>query len=686
MPNRLARATSPYLLQHQDNPVDWYEWGDEANAAARARDVPILLSVGYSACHWCHVMAHESFEDPATAAFMNDHFVNIKVDREERPDVDRIYMDAVQATTGRGGWPMTVFLTPDGRPFYAGTYYPKEPSHGMPSFRDVLAGVTGAWDDRRDDLDGEADRISAAIQVAAPAGTELPELEGLDRAVADLAGTFDSEFGGFGGAPKFPQPSTLELLMRYAALFPERAGADDALAMVATTLERMARGGIYDQIGGGFARYSVDRFWLIPHFEKMLYDNALLARTYLRAGQLTGRADFTHIAIETLDYLVEDMADPIGGLHSAEDADTEGVEGKYSVWTWDELGDVLGPDRDLAARIYGASPTGNFEGANVLHLPGTAADTPAPLGLSDEDLAAAKSRIDRLLLQRRETRVRPGRDDKIVTAWNGLALRTLAEAGAVLGAARYRDAAVRIATFLTEVADTDGILHRSWRRGRLGGAGFSDDYAASALGLFTLYETTGEPRWFERAEDITRRMIGLFADGTDGFFATVADSGLIARPKNLFDSPTPSDNALAAEALLVHAALTGAGESMRLLEGAVRAAALSAQRHPAFAGYTLAVWATVLAGVKEVAIVGSEPEAAALSSVVWEQFRPEVVLAVGDGSSTSVPLLEGREGGNEGKAYVCRDFVCALPVETPEALRVQLDERVPNHPGDERSP
>ncbi len=676
MPNRLARATSPYLLQHQDNPVDWYEWGDEANAAARARDVPILLSVGYSACHWCHVMAHESFEDPETAAFMNGHFVNVKVDREERPDIDRIYMDAVQATTGRGGWPMTVFLTPDGRPFFAGTYYPKVPSHGMPSFRDVLEGVTAAWTDRRDDLDGEADRISAAIRVTAPAVTELPDLEFLDRAVADLARTFDPEWGGFGGAPKFPQPSTLELLMRYAALFPERAGAGDALAMIETTLERMARGGIYDQIGGGFARYSVDRFWLIPHFEKMLYDNALLARTYLRVAQLTGREDFTRIAIETLDYLVEDMADPIGGLHSAEDADTQGIEGGYSVWTWDELGDVLGSDRELAAQIYGASPPGNYEGANVLHLPGTAAGTEPPSGLSDGDLAAAKTRIDRLLLERRETRVKPGRDDKIVTAWNGLALRTLAEAGAVLDVAAYRDAAVRIATFLTEVADTDGTLHRSWRRGRLGGAGFSDDYAATALGLYTLYETTGDQRWFDRAEDITRRMIELFADGADGFFATVADSGLIARPKNLFDSPTPSDNALAAEALLMHAALTGAGESMRLLEGAVRAASASAERHPAFAGYSLAVWATVLAGIKEVAIVGSEPGAGSLSDVVWQQFRPEVALAVGDGSPTSVPLLEGRDRGNEARAYVCRDFVCALPVETPEALRVQLDERI----------
>jgi uncharacterized protein YyaL (SSP411 family) len=676
MPNRLARATSPYLLQHQDNPVDWYEWGDEANAAARARDVPILLSVGYSACHWCHVMAHESFEDPETAAFMNGHFVNVKVDREERPDIDRIYMDAVQATTGRGGWPMTVFLTPDGRPFFAGTYYPKVPSHGMPSFRDVLEGVTAAWTDRRDDLDGEADRISAAIRVTAPAATELPDLEFLDRAVADLAGTFDPEWGGFGGAPKFPQPSTLELLMRYAALFPERAGAGDALAMIETTLERMARGGIYDQIGGGFARYSVDRFWLIPHFEKMLYDNALLARTYLRVAQLTGREDFTRIAIETLDYLVEDMADPIGGLHSAEDADTQGIEGGYSVWTWDELGDVLGSDRELAAQIYGASPPGNYEGANVLHLPGTVAGTEPPSGLSDGDLAAAKTGIDRLLLERRETRVKPGRDDKIVTAWNGLALRTLAEAGAVLDVARYRDAAVRIATFLTEVADTDGTLHRSWRRGRLGGAGFSDDYAATALGLYTLYETTGDQRWFDRAEDITRRMIELFADGADGFFATVADSGLIARPKNLFDSPTPSDNALAAEALLMHAALTGAGESMRLLEGAVRAASASAERHPAFAGYSLAVWATVLAGIKEVAIVGSEPGAGSLSDVVWQQFRPEVALAVGDGSPTSVPLLEGRDRGNEARAYVCRDFVCALPVETPEALRVQLDERI----------
>ena len=675
MPNRLANATSPYLLQHQDNPVDWHEWGDEANAAARERDVPILLSVGYSACHWCHVMAHESFEHPETAALMNDLFVNVKVDREERPDVDRIYMDAVQAMTGRGGWPMTVFLTPDGHPFFAGTYFPKERSHGMPSFRDVLEGVSAAWNDRRGELDTQAARISAAIATTVPSADHLPDLAALDRAVADLRGSFDPEHGGFGGAPKFPQPTTLELLMRYAALFPDRSGADDALAMVTTTLERMARGGIYDQIAGGFARYSVDAFWLVPHFEKMLYDNALLARTYLRAGQLTGRADFTRVATETLDYLIGDMADPAGGLHSAEDADTEGVEGKYSVWTWAELGDVLGADRTLAGQVYGATPEGNFEGANNLYRPRSLSEIAATTGIDPEELAAAKAGIDRRLRERRATRVRPGRDDKIVTAWNGLALRALAEADAVLDVARYREAAIRIAEFITTIVDVDGTLHRSWRRGTIGVPGFCDDYAAGAIGLFTLFQTTGDPEWFDRAESIMDRMIERFADGDNGFFATEAESGLIARPKNVLDNPTPSDNSLAAEALLMYAALTGDGRAARLRDGAVRAAGVPAQSNPSFTGQMLAVRATTLAGVKEVAIVGSGPASGSLAGVVWDRFRPEVVVAIGDGTPASVPLLEGRGGDGGPRAYVCRDFVCALPVDTAGALREQLDDR-----------
>jgi len=668
MPNRLAAATSPYLLQHADNPVDWYEWGDEATSAAHERGVPILLSVGYSACHWCHVMAHESFEDETTARYMNEHFVNVKVDREERPDVDRIYMDAVQATTGRGGWPMTVFLTPDGRPFFAGTYYPRERNHGMPSFGDVLAAVATAWTERREEIDDQADRITDAVRVTVAPRADMPDLESLDRAITDLESGFDPEFGGFGGAPKFPQPSTLELLLRYATLFPDRDGATAALTMIETTLERMAAGGIYDQIRGGFARYSVDRVWLVPHFEKMLYDNALLGRTFLRAAQLTGRADFTAVARATLDYLIEEMADPSGGLHAAEDADSEGVEGKYYVWSWDELGRVLGSDRELTATIYGATPEGNFEGANILHLRSPAAAPTEPAGIAAGELAAAKQSFDRRLLEHRRSRIPPGRDDKIVTAWNGLALRTLAESAAVLGDAAYLDAAVGIATFLTETADVGGTLHRSWRDGRLGVAGFCDDYAAAAIGLFALFQATGDGRWFDRAKDLTDRMIARFVDDEGGFFATEADTGLIARPKNILDNPTPADNSLAAEALQIHAALTGDAGTRRLVDGAVRAAGPGIERHPAFVGHLLAVWATRLAGIREVAIVAPPSAASRFARVVWEEFRPDAVVAIGDGSAEHVPLLEGRSAGSAGRAYVCRDFVCDLPAETPNDL------------------
>jgi len=651
MPNRLAEAASPYLLQHQDNPVDWYEWGDAAFASAAALDRPILLSVGYAACHWCHVMAHESFEDEATAAAMNAHFVNIKVDREERPDVDRIYMDAVTAMSGHGGWPMTVFLTPEGKPFFAGTYFPKERLHGRPSFSDILAAVADAWATKRSELADQADRLTAAVGGALPMSEDLPDLAFLERVLGALEDSFDSQHGGFGGAPKFPQVPTLEFLMRLAALTHDQEVRARALAMVEHTLDEMARGGINDQLGGGFSRYSVDAVWLVPHFEKMLYDNALLARTYLRAWQLTDRPEFLDTARRTLDYLAGDMLDPSGGLHSAEDADSEGVEGRYYVWTWDELGKALGPDRERAAEMYGIRLEGNFEGSTILFLPEWPADTDA------------RAEIDARLSAARDERVRPGRDDKVVTAWNGLALRAFAEAAAVLDDLRYLGIAEDIATFLVAQHTEHGGLLRSWRHGRAGPAGFCDDYAATALGLFALYQATGDETWYSSADRIVREMVDRFADPAGGFFATAEDGErLIARPKNVQDNPTPSDNALAAEALLTLAAYTGEATLHLQFENTVRTAGAIMERHPAFAGQMLAVWATALHGVKEVAVI----DAPLLETVVWEAFRPEVVVAT---AGRSVPLLTGREPG---KAYVCRNHVCALPVSDPVALRSQL--------------
>ena len=672
MPNRLAQATSPYLLQHRDNPVDWWEWGSDAFEDAAERDVPVLLSVGYSACHWCHVMAHESFEDDETAAFLNGRFVSIKVDREERPDVDRIYMDAVTATTGHGGWPMTVFLTSDAKPFYAGTYFPKEPRQGMPSFMELLHAIDDAWRNNRGDLVGRSEDITRLLATQTTASAILPSEGAMEMAVDAIAATFDPTYGGFGRAPKFPQPSTLEYLLRFAVLRPETERATNARAMVVATLDHLSRGGIYDHLDGGFARYSVDERWLVPHFEKMLYDNALLARLFLRAGQVTGEPWMVETARGTLDYLARDMQDPSGGIHSAEDADAEGVEGAFAVWEWHELVDVLGEDIDLAAAIYGATPEGNFEGSNILNVPEHAADLARTLGMAEDELHRSKSRIDGHLRRRRSMRVRPDRDDKVVSAWNGLALSAFAEAGAVLRNEDYLSVARGIAEFLTETAMFDGRLLRSWRLGHNGPNGFCDDYAAVALGLFALYQATGEEQWYRGAEQLTRTMVELFADEDGGFFATAADAEqLIARPKNTHDNPTPSDNALAAEALATLAAYSGDPDLFALLEQTIQSIGPSLSTHPWAHGALLGVW--LASPMREVAIVGSPEHRQPLVDVVREQFRPGTVVACGPGSASGVPLLDGRGPGERAMAYVCRGFVCDLPAESPDDLRVQLD-------------
>ncbi len=673
MPNRLAHATSPYLRQHADNPVDWYEWGPEAFEEAALRDVPVLLSVGYASCHWCHVMAHESFEDDETARYMNEQFVNIKVDREERPDVDQIYMDVLTSMTGHGGWPMTVFLTPDQRPIHAGTYYPRTAMAHHPSFMDVMAGVTNVWRTNRAGVDDQAATITRTIaERGFPAGP-VPTPDDLDTSIATIKRFFDPINGGFGGAPKFPQAPTLEFLMRMAALQPTTETGMAALEMLTTTLDKMGRGGIYDHLLGGFARYSVDAFWLVPHFEKMLYDNALLARIYLRTWQLTGHEAFRTTAVEVLDYLDEVLADPTGGVHSAEDADSEGVEGKFAVWSWGELASVLGDDLPIASAIYGFTQHGNFEGANIPTRESDFGAIAQQFGLTEEELDEAHQRIDHALIAVRRKRVPPQRDDKIVSSWNGFALRSFAEAGAILGSDRYRDRAVAIASFLTTTASPDGGLVRSWRD-TTGVGAFADDLASVAIGLYSLFQTTGDVRWFTHAETLVARLRTEFADPEGGFFATSTSAEpLITRPKNLQDNPTPCDNALALETLQLHVALTGDLGATAEMDATMRAVSTIAQRHPPFAGHSLAVWATHLAGIKELALTGIGTSTEEMERLVWGSYRPTVVVATNRGTDSPVPLLEGRDATNVATAHVCQHLVCGLPITDVEDLAAALE-------------
>lgn len=670
MPNRLAEATSPYLLQHADNPVDWWEWGPSAFAEAEDRDVPVLLSVGYASCHWCHVMAHESFEDPETAAVMNRGFVNVKVDREERPDVDRIYMDAVQAMSGHGGWPMTVFLTPTGEPFFAGTYFPKAERPGHPSFGSVLEAVQHAWEHRRDDVESQAASLTASVAVTPPAGSELPGDADLRRAYEAIRSAFDSTNGGFGGAPKFPQAPTLEFLLRIAG----REWASDAGSMLAVTLSKMADGGIRDHVAGGFARYSVDERWLVPHFEKMLYDNALLARLYARAWQVTGVEQFADVARSTIEYMLRDLALPDGGFASGEDADSEGEEGTYYVYSWSEFLEIGGSQP--VAEVLGISPEGNFEGRSIVHRARSVADVASDDQLDPEALQFDVAGVVEGLRRLRETRVRPGLDDKAISAWNGLAIRALAEAGIVFEDERYLKAATTAARFiLTHLRREDGRLLRSWRHGRASGPGFADDYGAVAVGFFALYQATGDPVWFEAGRELTEEMVELFWDESGGgFFATGTDAEqLIARPKNLFDNPTPSDSSLGAEALQHLAAYTGDAAHLDRLESTVRSASALIDRYPLGAGHMLAVLAVHATPAVELAVVGTDPKRSEMLRVVQSAYRPEVFVAVGDGEGDhGVPLLVDRPPVETVAAYVCRGFVCDAPVTTSVDLLASL--------------
>jgi uncharacterized protein YyaL (SSP411 family) len=657
--NRLAGETSPYLRQHADNPVDWQPWGDAAFAEARERDVPILISIGYSACHWCHVMAHESFEDPDVAAVMNRVFVTVKVDREERPDVDDIYMEATQAMTGSGGWPMTVVCTPEGRPFFAGTYFPKETRAGHLGFVELCQRIEELWRERRPELLQQADQLTAALGRTALVQPvdDLPTVADLDQAVAGLLSASDPEWGGLGGAPKFPQPMAQEVLLAAAA-----RGDARALTAVTTTLDAMAAGGIYDHLGGGFARYSVDGRWLVPHFEKMLYDNALLIRLYARAWQVTGADRFRQVVAESVGYLLRDLRQPGGGFASAEDADSEGEEGRFYVWTPTQIRAALGDAElaDAACAWWGVGSGGNFEHGttilNRLHARGVLA--------RPEPIEAARAR----LLAVRSERVRPGLDDKVLTEWNAYAVAALAEAGAALGEPTWVDAAVATAEFLlANLRRDDGRWLRSWQADA--GArhlAYATDHGALVDALTRLAEATGEARWLAEARSAADALLELFWDDEHGgVFTSGHDAdALIARPKDLMDNATPGANGLAAVGLLRLAALSGEERYRDRGVEVVRLLGALAVQHPTAFGHVLAAVDLAVRGTTEVVVAGDRPD---LVAAVRARYLPGAVLAWGERGDG--PLWEGRD---DGRAYVCRGYACQLPAEDPETLAAQL--------------
>ncbi|MFF7374195.1 thioredoxin domain-containing protein [Streptomyces massasporeus] len=675
MPNRLAHETSPYLLQHADNPVDWWPWSSEAFEEARKRNVPVLLSVGYSSCHWCHVMAHESFEDQQTAEYLNAHYVSVKVDREERPDVDAVYMEAVQAATGQGGWPMTVFLTPDAEPFYFGTYFPPAPRQGMPSFRQVLQGVHQAWDERRDEVTEVAEKIvrDLAGREISYGDAQTPGEEELAQALLGLTREYDPQRGGFGGAPKFPPSMVLEFLLRHHA----RTGAEGALQMARDTCERMARGGMYDQLGGGFARYSVDRDWVVPHFEKMLYDNALLCRVYAHLWRSTGSELARRVALETADFMVRELRTNEGGFASALDADSDDgtgrhVEGAYYVWTPAQLREVLGEeDAELAARHFGVTEEGTFEeGASVLQLP-------VRDGVSDAERIAS---ISQRLLAARAERPAPGRDDKVVAAWNGLAIAALAETGAYFDRPDLVEAAVAAADLLVRLhLDEQARLTRTSKDGHAGAnAGVLEDYADVAEGFLALASVTGEGVWLEFAGFLLDHVLARFTDPESGsLYDTAADAErLIRRPQDPTDNAAPSGWTAAANALLSYAAHTGSEPHRTAAERALGVVKALGPRVPRFIGWGLAAAEAVLDGPREIAVVGpalDDEGTRTLHRTALLGTAPGAVVAVGAPGSDEFPLLADRPlVGGEPAAYVCRNFTCDAPTTEPDRLRTVL--------------
>ena len=691
MSNQLINETSPYLLQHAHNPVNWYPWGEEALEKAKAENKPIFLSIGYSACHWCHILAHESFEDPEVAAFMNEHFINIKVDREERPDLDAIYMQATVAMTGSGGWPMSVFLTPDLKPFYAGTYFPPVPRHNMPAFKDVLAGIARTWQDQQ----GEATRVGNEVEthlrqsltanIQSDSGFTQAHL---DAAVKSILESYDWGNGGWGSAPKFPQPMTIEfLLRRFVHSKPsENANMDEGpLKASIHALKAMARGGMYDVVGGGFSRYSTDNFWRVPHFEKMLYDNAQLARAYLHAWQITGDPFFRQIVTETLDFIAREMTHSDGGFYSSLDADSEGDEGKFYVWTLDDIRATLPDDPDFFEAAYGVTARGNWEGHIVLQRALDEASLAARFKLDPEAVPVKLAACHSRLLIARAQRIRPGTDDKVLTSWNGLMLATMAEAARVLDsgsslpsidqhAGRLRALATRNAEFLLSALRPNGKLRHSWREGKTTNEVFLEDYAALILGLLELYQTDFNAKWFQSAREFADEMIELFNDPAGGFFDTSKDEkALLLRPKDVQDNATPSGNALACEALLKLAAFTDEGKYRDLAEKSLKLVVGMAVRYPTAFGRWLSAADFALGNTKQIAVVypADGAQASELIRVIQSAYRPNTIVAASAyPPSNEAPTLLFDRPLKDGKTtvYVCEGFVCKNPVSTVSEL------------------
>jgi uncharacterized protein YyaL (SSP411 family) len=700
--NRLINETSPYLLQHAHNPVDWYSWGDEALAKAKAEDKPMLLSIGYSACHWCHVMERESFENEQIAKIMNRHFVSIKVDREERPDLDSIYMQALQALTQQGGWPMTMFLTPEGKPFYGGTYFPpQDRMYGrgtrMPGFASVLRNVIRAYREQRDEIEEQASQLALYLheQSIAPlrrgshalATSQRPDLALLARALPKIEATFDRVYGGFGGAPKFPHTAVLEFLLRLHVHYihaelsaPQEHGKPSALAMVEFTLQRMAHGGIYDQLGGGFHRYSVDERWLVPHFEKMLYDNALLSRVYLHTYLVTGNAFYRRIAEETLDYVVREMTSPEGGFYSTQDADSEGEEGKFFLWTRQELDQILpGRDAELFAVYYNVTPAGNFEGKNILNIPHSASEVAQFVGVDLKQLQSSLAVSRKRLFTVREGRVKSGRDEKILTSWNGLMLRSFAEAARHLHRSDYLQVAIRNAEFLLDHLQRDGRLLRTYKDGQVRLNGYLEDYVVLADGLLALYESSFDPRWFSEARRLVDLVLQLFVDKQNsGFFDTSSDhEALINRPKDIMDNALPAGNNVACDVLLRLAAFTGEAAYRQVADEYLQALAEIIVQYPQTFGHVLGALDFALSATKEIAIVGDPRQAdtRSLLNSVNARYLPNSVIACKSERTQGkiIPLLAdriARDGHATG--YVCQNFTCQSPVTTKDALEKLL--------------
>ena len=680
--NRLINETSPYLLQHVHNPVDWYPWNEQALERAKREDKPILLSIGYSACHWCHVMAHESFEDEAIAKLMNDNFINIKVDREERPDLDTIYMNAVQMMTGHGGWPMTMFLTPDGRPFYGGTYFPPADRHNLPGFPRLLIALSEAWRDRRDEIEQSANGLTGELRrldlVSAQTG-ESSDLgtAALEQATKDLLQRFDREHGGFGRAPKFPPSMTLSFLLRQF----HRTRNPELLHVVEVTLEKMARGGMYDQLGGGFHRYSVDEHWLVPHFEKMLYDNALLARIYTDAFLVTGNAFYQTIATETLDYVRREMTDASGGFYSSQDADSEGEEGKFFVWTPAEVEALLGAEQArLFNRYFDVTAHGNFEESNILHID-VAADAMARLlSVTPEAMNEAITSGKRVLLEAREGRIKPHRDEKMLTAWNGLMLRAFAESARALRREDYLQIAINNAEFLVQHMLRDGRLLRTHKEGASKLNGYLEDYAYVADGMLALYEATFDGKWFAIARQLVETMIDQFWDEEGGgFYFTSADhEQLVTRSKDFYDNATPAGNSVAADLLLRLSLLTGEDRYRQISERILRLMQPMALRAPSGFGHLLGALDLALSAPLEIAIIGNRDESRRVIDAIWQRYLPNKVVAFAtgpdDAAAQTIKLLAGRTSiGGRPTVYVCRNFTCEMPITERAVLIKRLE-------------